>query len=184
VKGGDPNQYRRLCAQIRERFGGTDSADFAHLLAQACLIIPPSDPENLVTGSRLADTGVRLYKGDLRLFAFQNSKALAEYRQGRFDSAEDWASKALSQPQYDTANEIRANCRRVQANMVLAMSCYQLRQPDPCRAALARGLEIADKQLPKIESGDLGPYWPDWVFADMLMHEARALIEGSSKSKP
>jgi hypothetical protein len=68
--------------------------------------------------------------------------------------------------------------------MVLAMSCYQLRQPDPCRAALARGLEIADKQLPKIESGDLGPYWPDWVFADMLMHEARALIEGSSKSKP
>jgi hypothetical protein len=63
------------------------------------------------------------------------------------------------------------------------MSCYQLGQSDETRAALTTGLEIAAAKLPKIESGDLGPYWPDRVFADMLMHEARALIEGSSKTE-
>jgi hypothetical protein len=182
VKSGDLDAHHRLCVQIRERCGGKESPDVAHLLAQACLIVAPSHQEDVVTGSRFADMGVRLYKGDLRLLAYQNAKALAEYRQELFASAAEWASKALSQPQYATENEIRANCRRVQANMVLAMSSYQLHQPDESREVLTRGLEIADTKLPKIESGDFGPYWPDWVFADMLMHEAKALIEGGAKA--
>jgi serine/threonine protein kinase/tetratricopeptide (TPR) repeat protein len=181
VKGGDFDGHRRLCVKIRERFGSKDTPDQAHLLAQACLMVPPSNPEDLVTGSRLADMGVRLYKGDFRLFAYQSCKALGDYRQGRFASAAEWASKALSQPQYATENEIRANCRRVQANMVLAMSTYKLGQRNETHEALARGLEIADTKLPKIESGDLGPYWPDWVFADVLMREAKGLIEGGAK---
>ena len=61
--------------------------------------------------------------------------------------------------------------------MLLAMSNYQLHHPDEARAALARGLEFANKKLPKLESGDLGSYWGDWIFAHLLMREARALIE-------
>jgi tetratricopeptide (TPR) repeat protein len=186
VKCGNLEASRRLRAQIRERFGRTDSPEGAHFLAKACLILPSSDPEDVVGGSRLADIGVQFYKGDLRLFVFQSCKALAEYRQGRFASAAEWASKALSQPEYAaviaTLNETRGNCRKVEANMVLAMSNYQLHQLEEARAVLARGLKIADTKLPKIESGDLGPYWPDWVFADMLMHEAKALIEGEGKA--
>ena len=66
--------------------------------------------------------------------------------------------------------------------MLLAMSSYQSRQPDEARAALASGLELAATKLPKLESGDLGRYWPDWVFAHVLMREAKALIEGDSKA--
>jgi hypothetical protein len=64
--------------------------------------------------------------------------------------------------------------------MLLAMSNYQLRQLDQARAALRRGLEMAEK-LPKIESGDLGWFWDEWVFAQVLMREAKALIEGESR---
>jgi len=67
--------------------------------------------------------------------------------------------------------------------MLLAMSGYQLSQPDEARAALARGLQMADAKLAKIESGDLGRSWPDWVFAHVLMREAKALIEGGAKTK-
>ncbi|PWU08164.1 MAG: hypothetical protein C5B50_30165 [Verrucomicrobia bacterium] len=181
VEGGDLEAYRRLCVQIRERFGGTDAAEIASMLAWGVLLVPSSDPEDAVTGSRLADTGVKNYKGDLRLFPYQSCKALAEYRQGRFASAAEWCLKALSQPESFPQNEIRTNCRRAAARMVLAMAHYQLRQPDEARAELARGLGIADT-LPKIESGDLGSFWPDWVFAQALMREAKALIEGSSKA--
>src|SRR5207245_3365594 len=94
---GDLEAYRRLCAQIRERFGDTESPEIAFRMGWTCLLVPSSDPANLVTGSRLADVGVRNYKGDWHLLFYQGCKALAEYRQGHFASAGEWASKALSQ---------------------------------------------------------------------------------------
>ena len=66
--------------------------------------------------------------------------------------------------------------------MLLAMSNYQLHQLDAARAALKQGLEIADRKLPKLESGDLSLYWDEWVFAQVLMSEATALIEGGGKA--
>jgi len=179
---GDLEAYRRLCSQIRERFGGTESLEIATTMAWPCLMLPSPDPGDVVTNSRMADTGVRFYKGEIRLLAYQSCKALAEYRQGRFASAAEWALKTLSQPEYGWGWELRNDIRRVGANMVLAMSNYQLHQPDQARAALARGLEIADKKLPKLESGDLGLHWPDWIFTQVLMREAKALIEGDSKA--
>ena len=66
--------------------------------------------------------------------------------------------------------------------MLLAMANYQLHQLDEARAVLARGLEFANKKLPKLESGDLGSYWAEWVFAHALIREAKALIEGGAKA--
>jgi len=184
VELGDLEAYRRLCAQIRERFEGTDSPGIASGLAVACLIVPSPEPADVVTGSLLADMGLKFCKGDRGLASRQRCKALAEYRQGRFSSASEWASKALSQPEYisERLASGNAHCSRVEASMVLAMSNYQLHHPDEARAVLVRGLEIADKKLPKFESGDLGSYWGDWIFAQVLMREAKALIEGGSKT--
>ena len=66
--------------------------------------------------------------------------------------------------------------------MLLAMADYQLHRPDQARASLASGLEIVDKKLPKLEDGSLGEYWADWIFAHVLMREAKALIEGDAKA--
>jgi hypothetical protein len=102
---------------------------------------------------------------------FQFCKGLAEYRQGHFAGAVDWTQKALShagdRPKRD-----------VGAYMALAMAQYRSKQADEARTALAKGVEIAETKLPKLESGDLGDDWLDWIIAHVLMREARALIEG------
>ena len=153
-------------------------------MAEACLVVPSPEPADVVTGSRLADTGLRLYNGDRGLASRQRCKALAEYRQGQYASAAEWASKALSQPDYCNDRELRkrAHCRRVDASMLLAMSNFQLHRLDEARAAFAKGLEIAHERLPKLESGDLGEFWDEWVFAQVLMREAKALIDGGAKA--
>ena len=124
------------------------------------------------------------YKGYLHLISRYSCKALAEYRQGQFASAAEWALKAFSEPDYCLDRELRkrAHCRRVDASMLLAMSNYQLHQLDEARVALRQGLDIAENKLPKLESGDLGEFWDEWVFAQVLMREAKALIEGGSKA--
>jgi serine/threonine protein kinase len=179
---GNLEEYRHLCAQIRERFAGTAAPEVATPMAWVCLILPSLDPADADTGSRLADTGLRLCKGERGSVSRQSCKALAEYRQGRFASTAEWALKALSQREYFRPWYHADDCRRIAANMLLAMSNYQLHQPDQARAALRRGLEIAETKLPKLELGDLGPYWSEWVFANVLMSEAKALIEGDSKA--
>jgi serine/threonine protein kinase/uncharacterized protein HemY len=182
AESGDLEAYGRVCAQIRERFGGTESIDLAASMAWSCLVVPSDSPGDAVTDSRLSDAGVRFYKGERRLLGYQSCKALAEYRQGRFGSASEWASKALSQPEYAWGWELVNDSKRVGASMVLAMSNYQLHQPDQARAALGRGLEFANKKLPKLERDDLSVHWPDWIFAQVLVREARALIEGGGKA--
>jgi len=184
VEAGELEAHHRLCARIRQQFGRTDSGELATIMALVCLLVPSPEPADVVTGNRLAETGVGRYKGYLHSISRHSCKALAEYRQGQFTSAAEWALKALLQPDYCLDRELRkrAHCRRVDAYMLLAMSNYQLHQLDEASAALASGLEIAAKKLPNLESGDLGESWDEWVFAHALMREAKALIEGDAKA--
>jgi hypothetical protein len=112
---------------------------------------------------------------DLYLSYHQFSKGLTEYRQGRFASASDWMRKSIDDPFYG-----HGHSRYVQAYMVLAMAQQQLKRPEEARAAFAKGIEIAETQLPKLDGGDHGAgwYWRDWIIAHALMNEAKALIEG------
>ena len=67
--------------------------------------------------------------------------------------------------------------------MVLAMAQYRMQQTDEARAALAKGVEIERTKLPKLESGDLGDGYLDWIIAHVLLREAQALIEGNPETK-
>jgi hypothetical protein len=58
-----------------------------------------------------------------------------------------------------------------------------LKQTDEARVAFAKGAEIERTNLPKLESGDIGASWLDWIVAHALMREAKALIEGASDSR-
>jgi hypothetical protein len=70
------------------------------------------------------------------------------------------------------------NCRRVNAYVVMAMTHYRQNQFEDARAHLAKGTELMQARLPKLESGDLGDCWEDWVVANALIHEATALMDG------
>jgi predicted negative regulator of RcsB-dependent stress response len=101
---------------------------------------------------------------------FQFAKGLVEYRQGHFASAVRWMQKVLAHAGDDFS-------RDVQACMVLAMAQYQSKQMDQAYATLGKGVKIVETNLPKIESGDLGDDWKDWIVAQALLKEAKALIK-------
>ena len=48
------------------------------------------------------------------------------------------------------------------------------------RSTLAKGLELAEQRFPKAGKIGLDEQWYDWIIAQVLMREAKALIEGNS----
>ena len=169
---GDAVAYRQHCHTMLARYSGTTNASIAERTAKVCLMLPWDGPD-LAAADKLAETAVTIGATEVWVAYYQFVKGLAEYRQGRFDSAAEWERKALSEEGID-------NPRDVQACMVLAMACHQLHQWDQARAALAKGGKIAEAKLPKLESGDLGSSWHDWIIAHALMREAKGLIEGEA----
>ena len=169
VQTGQLDAYREHCRKSLERFGKTTNPYTADRIAKGCLILPGSGA-NLATVATMADTAVTEGQHSVHLPYFQFCKGLAEYRQSRFASAADWMgmvlTNRLSYLPIDTA-----------AYVVLAMAQYQLQQVEPARASLAKGAEI-EQESPKLDSGDLGERWIDWIIAHALMSEAKALIGG------
>ncbi len=177
VQSGDLSGYRLHCAQELARFAGTSDPNTADRMAKNCLILPDSGVD-LNAISAWADTAVTAGKGiSAGLPWFQFCKGLAEYRQGHFASAVDWTQKALSRavdiPELD-----------VEAYMVLAMAQYRSDNAGEANAAFAKGVEIAERKLPKLDSGGyLGDLWTDWIIAQVLMREAQALLRPPAPPK-
>ena len=169
IRKGDLEAYRRHCARIVEQFATTTDRYTAERMAKDCLIHPDSGTD-LAVVSKLADFAAAAGQTDPDLPWFQFVKGLAEYRQGRFTSAVDWTQKTLDRAE---ASELKA-----QAYMVLGMAEHQLHHPEAARSALRKGAEMVEQNLPRLESGGIDGNWLDWTFADALLREARALIEG------
>ncbi len=168
----DLENYRRYCREYLERFGGKKLALQGEHIAKMCLILPSSGAE-ITVAEELAEEALAAAANDAYLSYYQFAKGLAEYRNGRFESASDLMRKSIADPFYGDGQN-----RYVQAYMVLAMAQYQLKQTGEARTALAKGIEIDETKLRKIEDGDLGTgwFWRDWVIAHVLMKEARAMI--------
>ena len=66
---------------------------------------------------------------------------------------------------------------------VEAMCLYRLGKTDEARQVLAEAGRLLDEKGPKLESGDLGEVWPDWLCCRILRREAAALIDGQ-KAEP
>ena len=105
----------------------------------------------------------------------EEGKGLAEYRQANFAEAIEWTRKALRQSGNDYA-------RDTQAYSVLAMALHRLNMAGEAREALRKATELADTKLPKLDSGDLGPSWHDWIIAQTLLREAKALLGVDAKT--
>jgi WD40 repeat protein/Flp pilus assembly protein TadD len=176
VQSADLEGYQRHCARILARFGGTSDAVIADRMTKDCLILSSSGVDVGAVG-QLAERTVTLGSTDEYGYPahFEGTEGLAEYRQGHFTAAAAWADKAIDKKSSpETAHDL-------EAYMVLAMSKHQMNQMEEAREALAKGLEIEEKELPDLDSGDLGDDWLDWIIAHALLKEARALIEGSSR---
>src|SRR5205085_515812 len=134
------------------------------------LILPLSGAE-LEAAAELAESAVTAGKSNRFFPWFQLSKGLAEYRQGHFESAVEWLRKTLE-------GQINAldDHRFFESYMVLAMAHWQLKQSSEARLAFAKGVEIEETKLPKLDSGDRGEAWRDLIIGHALMNEAKALM--------
>jgi tetratricopeptide (TPR) repeat protein len=170
---GDQQGYRQHCQEIIVRFARTTDADLvADRMAKSCLLLPAPGVD-LDEASRLADTAVARGQQSEYLPWFQLTKALAEYRQGHFARAIEWANKVL-------ACAGRLADRDATAWLVVAMAQGQLNERKAAPFALNKAKEIVNAKLPKLDSGDLGQLWPDRLIIDTLAREAESLMESES----
>jgi Flp pilus assembly protein TadD len=172
AQSGDQEAYRRLCGRILGQFARTSDPAIAERMARDCMILPPR-PADLATIGKMVDTAVAAGSNHPFWDYFQFVKGLSEYRDGHFANAVEWLQKVV-------AHEGDPN-RTVAAHMVLAMARHQLDQVDEARATLSKGSKIAEAKLGKLGS----PQWNDQIAAQMLMREAKALIQPApTKSTP
>jgi tetratricopeptide (TPR) repeat protein len=172
---GDTAGYRNHCEAMLARFGATKEPNYAQRISKVCLLLPVRG-EDLTKSASLADLALSSGPNTWRDY----TKGLAEYRQGRFTNAVNWTEKVLAKPA--SATRTAYDVLYAQDAMVLAMAHYHLGQTNEARAVLAKGNEIIETKLPKLEGGDLGIYWVDWIITQVLMSEAKALIEGGAAS--
>jgi tetratricopeptide (TPR) repeat protein len=171
VQSGDWDGYRKHCAQVMGRFGGAHDPVTAERMAKDCLILPDAGID-LKGVAQWADTAVSKGAASGYFLYFEFAKGLAEYRQGHFASAMDWVKKALvSAPDEELI---------AQSYLVLAMAQHQSGELDNGRASLAKGAKIIETSLPKLESGDIGDGWTDWIIAHTLLNEAETLFGGTT----
>ena len=167
LETGDTGGYRKHCHAMLARFGTTNDPPIAERTAKACLLLP-LDGADLVAAAKLAETAVTLGKDDAWIAYYQSAKGLAEYRQANFAQAIEWTGKALRQPGIYS--------RDIQAYSVLALALHRLNQAGEAREALSKATELARSKLPRLDSGDLGPDWHDWIIAQILLREAKGLV--------
>jgi eukaryotic-like serine/threonine-protein kinase len=164
---GDRSAYEDLCAKISALFAGARDPYVADRMAKDCLMLPRPGAD-LTTPSELAETAVTVGAGDAgSLPYFQCCKALAELRQSHFDAAIAWARKAAR-----GANPYS----QAEAEAILAMSHFQLKQIDDSRLDLQKCSEVVQTKMPKPGDADLGGDWRDWIICHALLHEATGMI--------
>jgi serine/threonine protein kinase/tetratricopeptide (TPR) repeat protein len=166
----DVTAYQRLCRDMVARFRGTHNAINADKVVKDSCMLPNSGADVDAVAS-LAETAVTEGRGFPSYTFFLCSKALADYRQGRYQLALVGALEVLRDPFPYTQAEGRA---------VLAMVQFQQGSPEEARTTLASLKKVVQEKLPPPQSHDLGPDWIDWIIAHALLDEATSLIEGEA----
>jgi serine/threonine-protein kinase len=155
---GHEEEYRLARQDLLRRFGATDDPPVAEKTARAVLLMPPS-AEELRSAIALTERAVAAKSTTLEwvypyyLFA----KGLAEYRQGRFDSAISiMTGKAAA---------VMGPCPR----LVVAMAKYRLGAEQEARTMLAAEIVAIDWSLAEVRSHD------QWLW-HVLRREAESMI--------
>jgi serine/threonine protein kinase len=175
AQSGQSNAFALRCSQLLSQFGGTNDPSVVRRVARDCLLAPLSGMD-IAPLAGMARYVVEAGTNDYPLCESQLTMSLAEYRQGNYAEAADWAGKTLTDSGQDATCEAGAGA-------VLAMAQQQLNQKDNARATLAQARQNVETRLPKLEGGDLGPDWRQWVMAHVLLREAAAIIEVQPAAK-
>jgi hypothetical protein len=177
IKIGDRAGYERFRQAAIARFTGT-TFPAADRIVKISLLLP-ADRKVTQSLAPLADMTLQTFKaedsggqeGTFRAAWQCTSLALIEYRRGAYAKADEWGRACLAYAEYNAP-------RTATAHLIRAMSLQQLHNNAEARSELALGRNAVEE---KFRSGlDKGSapdgFWFDWVFAQILLDEAGALI--------
>jgi eukaryotic-like serine/threonine-protein kinase len=180
IELGDTAGYERFRQMAVARVA--DAAyPFADRIIKISLLLPANE-KVLKALDPLAEAAAKSFAtnvnadSDVFLAAWRSvSLALMEYRRGNYTEAAGWCRRCLGYSEYNAP-------RTATARVILAMACQQLGQSDEARSELAQGREIiANKFQNGLDRGTgVQGFWFDWLFGQILLDEATALIEGTS----
>jgi tetratricopeptide (TPR) repeat protein len=182
AQAGDLPQYQENCRKALAQFRQTQDPRVAERLTKDCMILPNSlvDSEAL---SQLADLALAAGPDDIDLPWFQLAKGLAEYRRGRFQSAIDWLQASLAGAAGLSADPGRVYVQ-AQGRALLALAHHRLGAADQARADLLESRQLIRDRLPPLSIHGLTDYWPDWLYAHILLREAGEFIHSPEPILP
>jgi serine/threonine protein kinase/Tfp pilus assembly protein PilF len=170
AKTQNQRAYDEFCREILARNADTTNIFIADQVAKSCLFLP-SPQLDLATVNRLADLAVKRGAGDEGAMPyFSICKAFAEYRQGQFAQAAEWARKPLATPHENAHGHAYA---------ILAMADWRLGNTAAAQEALAKAEALAPHEMPPNVADDTSDAWMAWLYARVTLDEATKLIQPS-----
>ena len=170
---GDVDAYRNACRIMLRQCGETMAPEQAERTAKTCLLVPPvvEERERVL---ELADRALTCTEGHTFRWYFEVTKALADYRAGRYDDT-------LRRLEALSPESERVNADAIEATIsaVKAMACYQLGNPRWGRFELSKARLAIDHSAGRVNNRSLIGVWHDWVHAMILCGEAERLIGGA-----
>jgi tetratricopeptide (TPR) repeat protein len=168
VYTGDEAGYQRHCSRLLTQFGKTTDPVLAQAVIRDCLVLP-STATNL---ARIAPLAANIFLAGLNHWAsayFSLAQGANSYRNGNFNDA------ISSLQQLGNAN--KSPEREAQALLFLAMAQHRLGLVKEAKETLAHAIQLIGSRLQRIEDGILGENWSEWIRAQVLLREARLMIE-------
>ena len=166
VENSELEAYRDFRRRMTEHFTSPGQTRILRRIVRACLLLPEVAPDLEALG-RAADTAAA--DNDIHSIL---AKALVEYRSERFASAVEWSQKALAE-----SKELLFKDIGLQARMILAMACYKQGNIAKAREEFNQGAPVGKQIDDEIEKGDYNRRWHEYLYAHIIFHEAKALIE-------
>jgi tetratricopeptide (TPR) repeat protein len=163
LKAGREAEYRSHCHAFLERAVASGQFTAADKAAKAALLLPVVGAD-FDRACELADFAATATEPDWLVPWLTVVKSLAEYRRGRFDSANEWAQRATSA--VDAPAE-----RKAGAWIVQAMAAARLQKPDMARTVLAKANALINDHGARNDQA-----WRDWVIAEHLRDEAAEVV--------
>jgi WD40 repeat protein len=165
LAAGDRDRYRAICTAMLARFGQTEHAHVANMVAWACSLAPDAvaEPARVVALARRA----RPQKRDE--VSYLNTLGAALYRAGDFDAARQWLAEAA---------KVRRPKDNVKDWLYLAMTHHQLGQSNEAQRWLDKAAQTldqtAEEQPPPGAETPLR--WHERLELQLLRREANMLL--------
>ncbi len=173
IERGDLQGYERFRKAAIARYQETTDPIFGERTLKISLLLP-ADAQMMKQLQPLADVASDATQGSIDTIMTSwrcVSLALMAYRQEYYPTAIAWCERSRS---FGQNNQARIATTRI----IQAMAHYRLEEIEPAHSDLAIGRQMTDAAFTEgLSMGDgIKGFWFDWLFANILLREAEALI--------